>query len=1128
MSENIKIRVQITDDGSFKQLTINGDEFKKVIGEITSATNELNGEFVQTASKIQIFESITSVIGQLQSVCSELTSAYTVQSSAETRLAQAMQNTMGATLEEINSIKELCSAQQQLGIIGDEVQLSGAQELATYLTMSSSLKTLIPVMNDMVAQQYGFNASAESATQIASMLGKVMNGQTEALSRYGYKFDEAQKYILKYGDEEERVAVLAEVVSEAVGGMNESMAQTPEGHLAQWNNKLGDLKELAGQAAVKIQGFLQASAGISNTVIAVSKMTEAWKVLNATQIISNKIMKLTKLSISIIRSSSLAAALGINVTTASVTALNVALSVGVIGLVAALATGLMYLFSSSEKASDGLDEVNDATKAYSDAAAEAKIEIAKEITELEDLIKKKSDTAEKVAELNEKYGESFGYYQTAAEWYDILINKSSAYCKQLATEAAAKVAAQSYGEALSAVDVARDNVNNFNGATQATGWISKDNPNGYNPEYKKLLEARENAEKEAAKRKRIYETAIDRNNAAQQDFKNSVGTSVIDWNNATISQLNTEISKQQEILKNQKDINSQDAQNAKASLANLTKIKKEKEKALGLNTTTSTSSNTKKDKYDGSSEIENAKTYKELGNNIKFYENALDSADIADKEHIVSLAKLIAEAKKQQQAIKDARDAAMLEANKPTSPQSLEEVKSLKQIDDAIEYQKKLSVGASAEKMKACNDEIKRLQELREAFEDSTHVELADEQIKNFKQLQSEIDFYSRKLQTADAEERKIIQGKINHLQELQKQWQRVLEQLNRPGDISTLNTIEDLDDAITYFTALQKSSSQEEALGYQKTIDALTRKKEAMESILSLPKMQREVGELGNLNGVDLDVRLHLIGLEEIQAKIRTLQAMLNNTENPLGEKERDEVKKLIATYKNYEAELKRSDASVVEGWQNIKGITGGVESLSEALKDDEHGWKKISRVVDSVIQIYHSFASVVEIMKALTGATEVQSAATAALGDAKMVEAAKDASATRQVVSDSAEKTGAKLVETNANIASSASGYMSSHSEIPFVGFAIGAAFVAAMIALMLSLPKFAEGGIAYGPTLGIFGEYSGASTNPEVVAPLNKLRDLIGNEGMSGRVVFKINGRTLVGILEKEAQYKSRTRS
>ena len=178
--------------------------------------------------------------------------AYNQQAEAEAKLARVMKNTMGASAGEIQSIKDLCAEQQQLGVIGDEVQLAGAQELATYLEQSSTLKKLIPVMNDMVAQQYGYSASAESAANIATMLGKVMDGQTGALSRYGYKFDEAQAKILKYGTEEERAATLAEVVSASVGGMNQALAQTPTGRMQQLSNTLGDIKEQFGMAATTV------------------------------------------------------------------------------------------------------------------------------------------------------------------------------------------------------------------------------------------------------------------------------------------------------------------------------------------------------------------------------------------------------------------------------------------------------------------------------------------------------------------------------------------------------------------------------------------------------------------------------------------------------------------------------------------------------------------------------------------------------------------------------------------------------------------------------------------------------------------------------------------------------------
>ena len=153
--------------------------------------------------------------------------SYDQQAEAQAKLAQVMRNTMGASGKEVAEIQALADAQQKLGVISADTQIAAAQELATYLQMPSSLKTLMPVLNDMAAQQFGLNATAEQTTTIATMLGKVMEGQTGALSRYGYSFTEAQEAILKYGDEAERAAVLSDVVSQSVGGMNAALPRQP-------------------------------------------------------------------------------------------------------------------------------------------------------------------------------------------------------------------------------------------------------------------------------------------------------------------------------------------------------------------------------------------------------------------------------------------------------------------------------------------------------------------------------------------------------------------------------------------------------------------------------------------------------------------------------------------------------------------------------------------------------------------------------------------------------------------------------------------------------------------------------------------------------------------------------------
>ena len=67
---------------------------------------------------------------------------------------------------------------------------------------------------------------------------------------------------------------------------------------------------------------------------------------------------------------------------------------------------------------------------------------------------------------------------------------------------------------------------------------------------------------------------------------------------------------------------------------------------------------------------------------------------------------------------------------------------------------------------------------------------------------------------------------------------------------------------------------------------------------------------------------------------------------------------------------------------------------------------------------------------------------------------------------------------------------------------------------------LTPFAAGGIVSGPTAALVGEYPGARTNPEVIAPLNKLQNMLG-----GNVTFTISGDNLVGTLNRANKTRAR---
>ena len=85
---------------------------------------------------------------------------------------------------------------------------------------------------------------------------------------------------------------------------------------------------------------------------------------------------------------------------------------------------------------------------------------------------------------------------------------------------------------------------------------------------------------------------------------------------------------------------------------------------------------------------------------------------------------------------------------------------------------------------------------------------------------------------------------------------------------------------------------------------------------------------------------------------------------------------------------------------------------------------------------------------------------------------------------------------------------------------GKGLGAVLKGGKMMGMGGLTPFANGGIVSGPTPALVGEYTGARTNPEVIAPLSKLQNMMG-----GNVTFTISGDNLVGTLNRANKTRAR---
>ena len=235
-----------------------GTTISRTMGQKISAVgkNFIAAGAIATAVSVPIVNGIKDAL-----------SAYEVQATAETKLTEIYKTRMGVSDEVAKKTMDLASALQKEGVIGDEVTISGAQQLATFAKYPGTVDKLLPAMDNLLAQQKGVNATTDDAVNIGNLMGKVLQGQTGALKRVGISFTDAQEEVLKYGTDEEKAAMLAQVINDNVGNMNEELAKTPSGQMQQLKNTMGDLKEEIGAALAPV--LAQLAGYISEKIIPV-------------------------------------------------------------------------------------------------------------------------------------------------------------------------------------------------------------------------------------------------------------------------------------------------------------------------------------------------------------------------------------------------------------------------------------------------------------------------------------------------------------------------------------------------------------------------------------------------------------------------------------------------------------------------------------------------------------------------------------------------------------------------------------------------------------------------------------------------------------------------------------------
>lgn len=277
MAKEIKFNIKLNIDGKtvVVQASQSVKELQRNLMAAKTGSQRLGEAMLRINQVTQAYQNISSSVGALTGVMNTYIDKANASTMAQTKLTTIMRQRMGATEADTAAVNEAVAAQTKLGIIGGTVQRSGLQQLATFASHRQTLETLLPAMNNLLAQQKGLNATSDDAVGVANLMGKALMGNVGALTRVGITLTDHQKELIRTGDEYTRASTLAQAITDNVGNMNAELAKTDAGQVKKAQMAFAGIEVAIGKAIAPLQGLMNQFAQIGLAIGGVGQLCAA-------------------------------------------------------------------------------------------------------------------------------------------------------------------------------------------------------------------------------------------------------------------------------------------------------------------------------------------------------------------------------------------------------------------------------------------------------------------------------------------------------------------------------------------------------------------------------------------------------------------------------------------------------------------------------------------------------------------------------------------------------------------------------------------------------------------------------------------------------------------------------------
>ena len=355
--------------------------------------------------------------------------------------------------------KELASAQE-------------AGDTAAIESLTAKIGQLEAMQQEAISTQKAYGDILDRCRKHAFDLGNEISKTKEELAEFERQSDSGSGSVRKFDDNGQRLAMRLRELNDAMTRMRLNGEQNTEEYrqlaaeAATLSDTLSDVKRQTSILAnddAKLQGLVSGVQGLSGAFTAAtgvmslfaSKNEDLMKIQARLQSVMAITMGLQQAFNTLNKDSAfrlVTVAKAKNILTAANHRLAVALggsTVAATALMATLTLGLSVVVTALivawEKFSSAQEEAAKKSQELAEVEAQGRAEMIKtryEIDTTRESLKNfsgsKDEEKKKCDELNRKYGEAFGYYDTVAQWYDVLTEKAETYIQMLFLQAKAQ------------------------------------------------------------------------------------------------------------------------------------------------------------------------------------------------------------------------------------------------------------------------------------------------------------------------------------------------------------------------------------------------------------------------------------------------------------------------------------------------------------------------------------------------------------------------------------------------------------------------------------------------------------------------------------------------------------------